>query len=244
MQVKIISSGDNYIYLIITGNTAAVVDPGSARSVLSAVRKFDVEISHVLITHNHFDHTGGCREIKAKTDCSIVGPGPSHDRAVSDGDIVAVGDCNVKVIAVPGHTHNDVAYYVSAEKMLFTGDTLFAGGCGRLFGGNADGMWNSLKKIMSLSDETLIYCGHDYALENLEFAAHLEPDNLEVLKRLEDVRQQGRADSPTVPSSLKLEKATNPFLRADTEAMKKAIGKPNASPSEVFAEIRRRKDQW
>ena len=128
--------------------------------------------------------------------------------------------------------------------MLWTGDTLFAGGCGRIFGGGAEQLWESLKKIRALPDDVAVYCGHDYTQENLEFALHLEPKNGTVAHRLAEVRQLCRNGEPTVPSALGLEKVTNPFLRADSGAMKQAVGMPDASPVEVFAEIRRRKDRW
>ncbi len=249
MHVEILPGfGDNYIYLVLDSGSAAAVDPGAADPVLSAVRKLGAELSLVLVTHHHFDHTGGCRELKTVTGCSIAGPGGTRagevDRTVRDGDVVSVGDCEFRVLSVPGHTGGHVAYYCEAGKLLFTGDTLFAGGCGRVFGGTAAEMWNSLQKIRALPGETLIYCGHEYTLENLEFAAHLEPDNREVAERLAEVRRQCAAGKYTVPSTLELERVTNPFLRADTEALQEAVGLAGAPPAEVFAEMRRRKDRW
>lgn len=243
MVVRIISAlGDNYIYLLHDDRSAAVIDPGQAGPVLAALDDPQLRLELALVTHGHFDHTGGCDELAAATGCAVAGPGRS--RALADGDVVPAAGTELHVMSVPGHTCDDVAYYAPAEKMLWTGDTLFAGGCGRIFGGGAHQMWESLRKIRALPDDVAVYCGHDYTQENLEFALHLEPKNETVARRLAEVRQLCRNGEPVAPSPLGLEKLTNPFLRADSKAMKQAAGMPDASPVEVFAEIRRRKDRW
>lgn len=249
MQVKVLSAlGDNYQYLILVGNTAVAVDPGESASLLSLVGSLDVELSMVLLTHHHADHTAGCREIRSATGCVVIGPDdprlPFLDRVVRGGDVVSAGECDIRVMAVPGHTRSHVAYYSPVQGKLWTGDTLFAGGCGRVFEGAPAEMWNSLRMLRDLPDETLVYCGHDYTLDNLEFAAHLEPDNLDVAERLADTMRLVRKGQPTVPSTLGLEKATNPFLRADTEAICRAIGMEGADPARVFGALRLRKDRW
>lgn len=249
MQIEILPVlSDNYIYVIIDEGSAAVVDPADAVAVLSHVSKLGVKLKLALVTHYHFDHAAGCRELSNATRCSVVGADDPRaqvlDRPVGDGDVVSLGNIEIRVIAVPGHTSTHVVYHVPEHNILFTGDTLFAGGCGRLFEGTAEQMWNSLEKIRALPDNTLIYCGHEYTLENMEFAAHMEPDNPDVGKRLDKVRQQRQDGLPTVPSTLEMEKNTNPFLRADTEAMRKVVGLPDASPADVLAELRHRKDNW
>lgn len=234
MKVKILQSGDNYIYLVICGQEAVVIDPACAQAVMSAVNESGVHISHVLVTHHHFDHTAGCSEIKHATHCEIVGPGgsniPSLDRCVSDGDIVSVGSFDFKVMALPGHTNDHVVYYSESSNVVFTGDVLFVGGCGRILEGTAEDMWGSLQRLLSLPDETKIYCGHEYALDNLEFALHVEPGNLDIEERLETIREMVARDEPSVPTTLAMEKKTNPFLRA--------------GGLEKFAELRCRKNVW
>lgn len=248
MHVDILSAvGDNYIYLISDAGCAAVVDPTAAAPPLAKTGELNLALELVLLTHHHFDHTGGSRELK-RAGCTVVGPDDSRisplDRPVKESDVVSLGDCKLQVISVPGHTSSHVAYYSAEHGVIFTGDTLFAAGCGRVFECTAAEMWNSLQRIRALPDETLVYCGHEYTLENLEFAANLEPNNPDVRKRLEEVRKKCRQGLPAVPSTLALEKATNPFLRVDTEAMRKAAGLPRGPAEDVFAEIRLRKDRW
>lgn len=234
MNIKILNSGDNYIYLVVVDKKAVVIDPASAQPVLAAVRESGFHISHVLVTHHHFDHTGGCHEIKHAAHCEIVGPAkssiPGLDREVADGDIIHTDDLDFEVMALPGHTNDHVAYYCREKGVLFTGDVLFVAGCGRILEGTAMEMWDSLQRILALPDETLIYCGHEYTLDNLEFALHVEPDNIDIQDKLEVVREWIDRDKPSVPSTLKVEKLTNPFLRATNE--------------KEFAELRSRKNIW
>jgi len=201
----------------------------------------------ILITHHHWDHTGGVAELKQKTGCRVVGGDKRRirglDQLVAGGEILPVGDAEVHVIATPGHTSTSVCYYVppsgtNVSGVLWTGDTLFVGGCGRLFEGNARSMWKSLQKLASLPDDTLVYCGHDYTLENYEFALGIEPDNQAIRQRLNDIRQSGQ----TVPSTILQERTTNVFLRAGTPELKAALNMPEAKDFEVFAELRQRKD--
>jgi len=235
VHIEILTLGDNYVYLLVAEGGAAVVDPSSAQEVLSAARKLDVGISTILVTHHHFDHTAGCKALKSATGCEIVGPDhcgiPGLDRRVGDGDRVPVAGTEFLVLAVPGHTLTHVAYHSPEEKILFTGDTLFAGGCGRLCEGAAAQMLTSLNRLRSLPDDTLVYCGHDYTVENLEFAAHLDPDNADVKARRKEVTDLSRNGKPTVPSLLGTEKMTNPFLREGLTV-------------ERFSEIRGMKDRW
>jgi hydroxyacylglutathione hydrolase len=249
MHVEVLPiSGDNYSYLVVDGKHAAAVDPADAGTVLSRLEQADLELDMVLVTHHHSDHTGGCMELRKSTGCSVVGPDdsrlPALTSPVNDGDIFSLGSVEFKALALPGHTRTGMAYYSLQGRAVFTGDTLFCGGCGRLFEGSAAEMWSSLKLLRSLPEDTRVYCGHEYTIESLEFAAHIEPENADVAARLADARKLQRAGEPTVPSTMGTEAATNPFLRADTDAMREVTGLSSCSAEEVFAELRRRKDRW
>jgi len=246
--IAIPALGDNLIYLHrYNQSDCLVVDPSDCSSVLRILREQDLSLQMILITHHHWDHTGGVAELKQKTGCRVVGGDKRRirglDQLVAGGEILPVGDAEVHVIATPGHTSTSVCYYVppsgtNVSGVLWTGDTLFVGGCGRLFEGNARSMWKSLQKLASLPDDTLVYCGHDYTLENYEFALGIEPDNQAIRQRLNDIRQSGQ----TVPSTILQERTTNVFLRAGTPELKAALNMPEAKDFEVFAELRQRKD--
>ena len=246
--ITIPALGDNLFYLHrYNQSDCLVVDPSDCSSVLRILREQDLSLQMILITHHHWDHTGGVAELKQKTGCKVVGGDKRRiggvDQLVEDGEILPVDDADVHVIATPGHTSTSVCYYVlpsgtSVSGILWTGDTLFVGGCGRLFEGNAKSMWGSLQKLASLPDDTLVYCGHDYTLENYEFALSIEPDNQAVRQRLNDIRQTGQ----TVPSTMLQERATNVFLLAGTPELKAALNMPQAKDFEAFAELRQRKD--
>ncbi|MHC4743730.1 MAG: hydroxyacylglutathione hydrolase [Planctomycetota bacterium] len=242
--ITIPALGDNYIYLYkCADNTAFAIDPGDSKPVLSALESRSLTLSAVLATHNHFDHTAGARDLKEKTGCQIIGPErngiPGIDRIVENGEIIELNGTKVRVIATPGHTAKSVCYYIQPAEarpgLLFTGDTLFIAGCGRIFEANAQTMWNSLHKIAALPDETLIYPGHNYTQENYEFALTIEPDN----QAVKDLLQ--KADF-TPPSSIAQEKQTNVFLRTPEPQIRKALQMPQATNAEIFAELRQRKN--
>ncbi len=228
---------DNYIYLLQWENFCAVVDPAEAGPVRQVAEAIDV----ILLTHHHGDHVGGVAELKEATGCEVVGPKDSRiqhiDTVLSEGETFSRGPLSCQIISTPGHTSIHLAYYFPKEGWLFSGDALFAGGCGRLFEGTAEQMWTSLQKLRALPDTTKLYCGHEYTLANLRFAHSLEPDNTAVKDRLERITQSA---PPTIPSTLGEEKLTNPFLRADDPLLQSVIGLN--TPTEVFAEVRRRKD--
>lgn len=244
--------GDNFIFLCeYEKDKVFVVDPGSSAPVLDVIQKRRLKLTEILLTHHHWDHTGGVAELKHKTDCQVIGSDrqriPAIDFIVNDGEVLTIGNTDVQVIATPGHTRTSVCYYAQPSNnnesgILWTGDTLFTGGCGRILECDANAMWQSLQKLASLPDNTLVYCGHDYALENYEFALGIEPDNQAVMQRpreLRGVRSQGKQ---TVPSTMLQERTTNPFLRADTAGLRSALGMAGAPAVDVFAELRRRKD--
>jgi hydroxyacylglutathione hydrolase len=243
---------DNFIYLYrYNQSNALAVDPCDGSSVLRALQKYGLILKMILITHHHWDHVAGTDELKHKTGCKVIGADkrriPGNDVVVTDGQILPVGQRKVQVIATPGHTSTSVCYYTEPSAgnkngILWTGDTLFVGGCGMLLERDAQSMWNSLQKLTPLPDDTLVYCGHDYTLENYEFASGIEPDNQIVKERLDQARQLQTQGKLTVPSSILQERSTNCFLRAGTTELKMALGMPQAQDVEVFAELRRRKD--
>ena len=255
-QVIVIPAlGDNYIYLYKDeqGN-AFVVDPGESKSVLHVLNENQLDLKAILITHNHFDHTGGVDELRRKAgpsgaSCEVIGPDSNDGKIIETSlqDVWQVCGVKIQIISTPGHTRSSVCYYVLPSEnrpcILFTGDTLFIGGCGRLMGCDARTMWQSLEKIAALPDDTLVYPGHDYTLENYEFATQIAPGHNAIQKRLQEIKeQQGRDGLATVPSTIAQEKATNIFLLARTPEIKTAIDMPGATDAEVFAELRHRKD--
>jgi hydroxyacylglutathione hydrolase len=244
MTCEILRYGDNFIYLLIDGERAAVVDPGNADVVLTALRDLRLSLECILITHHHGDHTAGCLELKRATGCRLIGPAGGSvpfDTLVGDGDAVSFSSEVLSVMSVPGHTQHDVAYYLPNESMLFVGDVLFAGGCGRLFTGDAALMWSSLCRLRSLPGDTRVYGGHDYRVDNLKFAADVERHNRDLQERIAQTRD---APHSGFPSTLSEELQTNPFLRCDVATVKEAVGLPHADAEMVFSELRRRKDRW
>ncbi|TWC15068.1 MULTISPECIES: hydroxyacylglutathione hydrolase [unclassified Pseudomonas] len=244
---------DNYIWLLQdhSSRRCAVVDPGDAAPVQAWLEAHPGWVlSDILITHHHHDHVGGVQALKNATNATVHGPAseniPARDVALKDNDQVKVLGLDFDVYAVPGHTLGHIAYY--HHGLLFCGDTLFAAGCGRLFEGTPEQMHHSLGRLAALPDDTLVYCTHEYTLGNLKFAAAVEPGNPDIAARLEKVGRQRSEGVMTLPSTLALEKLTNPFLRtAETSVKQKADernGQRNGTPSEVFAALRAWKDKF
>jgi hydroxyacylglutathione hydrolase len=247
-QLPVLS--DNYVYLLCDeeSGVCAAVDPAEAELVLSVLRDGGLTLTHILNTHHHSDHVGGNERLKAETGCAIVGPRadasriPGIDVEVGNGEEFRLGNALAKVFDVPGHTRGHIAYWFEGDKALFCGDTLFALGCGRLFEGTPQEMWQSLTSLRGLPGDTSVYCAHEYTQANARFALTVEPDN-EALKAIAERVEVRRAKGlPTVPSLMADEQAANPFLRADQDELQRAMGLENADPLSVFAEIRRRKD--
>ena len=243
---------DNYIYLAHdseTGSTA-VVDPAVSGPVLDALAEKGWTLTHILNTHHHNDHTGGNLELKQQTRSIIVGPKadaeriPGIDVEVSDGDTYQVGNATAEVFDVPGHTRGHNAYWFSESDALFSGDTLFSMGCGRLFEGSPAQMVSSLAKITALPDRTRVFCAHEYTQSNGRFALSLEPKNEALQNRMIEVNKLRTAGNPTVPSTLGVEKSTNPFLRPNSEELQKTLGLEGYDLVDVFAEIRKLKDNF
>lgn len=243
---------DNFGVLLHDPETllTASIDAPEAGAVIAAAERRGWKISHIFTTHHHADHVEGNLELKERYDLSIIGPAaearkiPGIDRTVSDGSSFLFGNNTVRVIETPGHTAGHVCYHLPDSKLLFAADTLFALGCGRLFERPASDMWASLQKLAALPDETVVYFGHEYTAANARFALTIDSDNKRLQDRaaeIEDMRAKGRY---TVPTTLALEKETNPFLRAGDPAIRYLLGMQDASNEEVFAEIRKRKDNF
>jgi hydroxyacylglutathione hydrolase len=218
--VPVPAFSDNYIWMVHdqpTGETA-VVDPGDAAPALAEAKRRDWTITQVWNTHHHWDHSGGNLAMKEATGCTVSGPAaeniPGRDVALSEGSELRIGNHVGRVIEIPGHTLGHIALIFESDRIAFVGDTLFAMGCGRLFEGTAEQMYNSLRRLADLPAETALYCGHEYTLANARFAIHAEPDNAAIATRLEQVQTQREASQITLPTSVAQERETNPFVRA------------------------------
>jgi len=207
-------------------------------------------LTHILNTHHHFDHAGGNEELKAQWNCQVVGAAidaeriPGIDVALADGDTLTLGSKQARIIEVPGHTSGHIAYYFAADEVAFVGDTLFGLGCGRLFEGTPEQMSESLGKIMALPDATTVYCAHEYTEANAAFAVTMEPANPALQQRVKEIQSLRAAGKPTVPTSIGLERATNPFVRSDSAELQAVLNLSGADEVAVFAETRRRKDHF
>ena len=240
---------DNYIWLLHDGRRALVVDPGEASGVLATLKDLGLALDTILITHHHADHTGGVAALRETTGAQVIGPVhepmPEPLHRVGGGERVAALGLAFEVIDVPGHTSGHIAYYtpeLDGLPLLFCGDTLFSGGCGRLFEGTPAQMHHSLNRLAALPGTTRVCCTHEYTLSNLKFAQAVEPGNAELAAYARHCQQQRARNQPTLPSSIDLERRINPFLRtAEPEvvaaAQQQAPGL-SADPVAVFATLR------
>lgn len=248
---------DNYIWLIRHGDHAAVVDPGQAEPVIDTLNRLGLSLKAILLTHHHNDHVGGVEALKQKYGCPVWGPAhetlPVCDIRLREGDRVECPDLGISlgVLDVPGHTAGHIAYTGQAggqDCVLFSGDTLFAGGCGRLFEGTPAQMLDSLDKFKSLPLETGVFCGHEYTLSNLRWALAVESDNAILQDTFLHAQQLRANGQPTLPSTLGRERETNPFLRTRVDSVTASAarwaGKPLASPVDVFAALREWKNNF
>ncbi|MFP5077337.1 hydroxyacylglutathione hydrolase [Rhizobium sp. YIM 134829] len=243
---------DNFGVLIhdaLSGATASIDAPEEA-PILAALERRGWTLTHIFTTHHHTDHVDANLPLKARFDAQIIGPAqeaariPGIDLTIGDGGDFTFAGRPVHVIGTPGHTAGHINYHLPEDHLLFSGDTLFALGCGRLFEGTPVDMWTSLSKLMALPDETLVYFGHEYTLSNARFAVTIDPANAELqarIRQIEEVRDRGEY---TAPTTIGLEKRTNPFLRVQDEKIRAGLGMEAASDAEVFAEIRSRKDNF
>ena len=238
---------DNYGVLLHDAERGetALVDAGDAEAAEAALDEAGWPLTQIWITHHHGDHTAGLAAL-AGDGVEVFGPAGigGIDTVLDGGTSFAFAGREVEVISTPGHTLAMLNYYLPAEKLVFTGDTLFAMGCGRLFEGDAPMMWDSLCKLMALADDTVVYCGHEYTAANARFALSVDPANTALQRRAAAVDELRSIGQPTVPTMIALEKATNPFLRAGDAGLRAHLGMEGASNAEVFAEVRRRKDNF
>ena len=241
---------DNYGYLIHAGAETATIDTPDAEAIMKALKSKGWKLTHILNTHHHPDHAGGNLALKEETGCTIIGPRaeaksiPGLEIAVGDGDTVTLGGRVARVFDVPGHTAGHIAYWFKDDAAAFVGDTLFALGCGRLFEGTPAQMWTSLQKLRALPDDTRVYCAHEYTQSNARFAVTVEPHNEALMARAKEIDAKRARGEPTVPSTIGLEKATNPFLRPMSGDLQATIGLKGHDLVEVFAETRKRKDNF
>ena len=223
MRVEIIPClQDNYSYLIIdeSNNTACAIDPSEAEPIINFIEKEDITLKYILNTHHHFDHIGGNKDLKKKYNSIVVGYKgdanriPEIEVLVQNGQIWKADNFEVKIIHIPGHTTGHIGFYFFKDKLIFTGDTLFSLGCGRIFEGTYQEMFDSLNKIKSLPEDTKIYCGHEYTLQNSKFCIKHDPENLNLRKKTSEIKKKIENNIPSIPSILKDEMECNIFLRA------------------------------
>lgn len=232
-----------------SGATASIDAPDAA-PIRALLAEKGWKLTDILVTHHHIDHVEGILTLKEEFGCTVTGPAaekdriPGLDRAVTDRDSLHLGAYEVSILETPGHTLGHITYWIPAAGVAFAADTLFALGCGRIFEGTPDMMWSSLVKLMALPDETVVYCGHEYTAANASFALTIEPENDALMARAAEVAKKREAGLATLPTTIALEKATNPFLRVDSPAIRARLGMEDATPAAVFAEIRARKDAF
>lgn len=245
---------DNYVWTIIKGDEAIVVDPGDPKPVIDKLHELNLSLRQIMITHHHFDHSGGIEELQKIFDCPAYGPAGGHIKGIThpldDNEHFDVFDQYFMAMATPGHTNDQLAYFCDSEPnpILFCGDTLFAAGCGRLFEGTPQQMHDSLSRFAALPLNTSVYCGHEYTESNLNFAIAVEPNNQNIQRRIEEVKTLRKNNEVTLPSTIELELKTNPFMRCDQENVIQAAAAYSASlddsPSKVLGTIRSWKDNF
>ena len=243
---------DNYAYIIHDDSfkTIGVVDPSEARPIISFLKKKKLKLNYILNTHHHFDHIGGNIELKKKYNAKIVGfAGDKHripgiDITLLNNENWNFGNLIVKVFHIPGHTLGHICFFFEKEKIVFTGDTLFSLGCGKIFEGSHEQMLTSLNKIKQLPKDTMIYCGHEYTYKNAEFCMKYDSDNIDLKKKFEKIKKLRSQNLPTIPSSLEDEIKSNIFLRCDQNVLKIKLNMKNQEDFKVFKKVRDLKDSF
>ena len=253
MDIEIIPClNDNYSYLIKDNltNTVAIIDPSEFKPCDDIINKKFKKLDLILNTHHHFDHIGGNTELKKKYNSKILGFAedekriPEIDILLKDGQEFKIGSLNFKTIFIPGHTSGHIAFYSEKEKVVFTGDTLFSLGCGRVFEGTFKQMFDSINKIKSLPRDTKIYCGHEYTNSNLIFCLKFNPNNNYLKEKEKVIKAKTLNDEPTIPTTIEEEIQTNIFLRYDDPDVKGALNLKKASDLEIFTKLRDLKDNF
>ena len=253
MNIEIIPClNDNYSYLIYDkhSDTVAIIDPSEFEPCDEAINKNYKKLDFILNTHHHYDHVGGNEDLKKKYNSTVLGFEddrnriPGIDKIIKDNQEFKIGSLNFTTIFIPGHTKGHIAFYQKEAKVIFTGDTLFSLGCGRVFEGTYEQMFTSLNKLKNLPKDTKIYCGHEYTLKNFEFCLKYNPDNNFLKKRENKIKSNLKSNIPTVPSTIGEEIKTNIFFRYDDPDVKKAINLENSSDIEIFTKLRDLKDSF
>ena len=243
---------DNYIWLATTNEGSIVIDPGEAHKTIKYLKENDLNLDAILITHHHFDHTGGIEDMLKFRNVNVYGPVnniPSINKQLRDGDLFSVIGIDFKIIEIPGHTLDHIAFFSenNGNPVLFCGDTLFSSGCGRVFEGTFEQMYKSILKLRSLPANTKIYSGHEYTQSNLKFAMEVEPLNQKLISRYNDVQDLLNKGIPTLPTTLELELEVNPFLRCQAREVQNSVVKQfNTSnhENEIFKALRQWKDNF
>ena len=253
MKIKIISClNDNYSYLIHDdiSKKNAIIDPSECAPCDKAISESYKKLDFILNTHHHYDHVGGNKELKKKYNAKVIGFEndkdriPGIDKVLKDNQEFKIGTLNFTTIFIPGHTIGHIAFYFKKEKVVFTGDTLFSLGCGRVFEGTYEQMFKSLNKLKNLPGDTKIYCGHEYTHKNLEFCLKFNPNNSFLKKKKNAIKLTLKNKKPTIPSTIEDEIKTNIFLRFNDLDVKKALNLKNASDIEIFTKLRDLKDNF
>ena len=243
---------DNYAYVIYDNNseTVGVVDPSESQPIISFLERKNIKLNYILNTHHHFDHIGGNIELKKKYNAKIIGfAGDKHripgiDITLKNNENFNFGNSTIKVFHIPGHTLGHICFFFEKEKIVFTGDTLFSLGCGRIFEGDHKQMLISLNKIKKLPKDTKIYCGHEYTYKNAEFCMKYDSNNNDLKKKFEKIKKLKSQNLPTVPSSLKDELKSNIFLRCNQKDLKIKLNMKNQEDFKVFKKVRDLKDSF
>jgi hydroxyacylglutathione hydrolase len=245
------SRSDNFTVLIHDSNTGATaaIDAPDEASVISVLKETGWTLTDILVTHEHDDHIEGIPALKAKYNCRIVAPArstrvPLVDVRVQEGDTVTVGSMTATVLDTPGHCADHIAFWFKRQKTVFAGDTLFALGCGRIFGCKPEELFASMEKFAAMPDDTTVYCGHEYTLSNAKFALTVDPANMTLRTRALDIENKRAQGRPTLPTTIGVEKATNPFLRSRDAGVQAALGMTGKAAVAVFTELRERKNRF
>ena len=253
IEIELFTARDDNFGVLVHNNASNItisIDAPEEAAILAALKRKGWSLDYILTTHKHPDHVEANLALKAAFECKIIGPDgdkaviPGIDQTVKGGDRLTLGTLDIEVIDTPGHTNACISYYVPAAKSVFTADSLFSLGCGRIFDGTPEMMWASMQRLMALPHNTKIYCGHEYTASNARFALSVDPDNVDLQARAGQVtllRDQGQ---PTLPVTLAQELATNPFLRVADPAIRLHLGMEHAPDVEVFTELRTRKNTF
>jgi len=253
MKIEIIAClKDNYSYVIIDekNNKTCVIDPSESKPIINFLEKNNLKLNYILNTHHHHDHVGGNNELKKKYQAKVVGYKgdykriPEIDIMLNDGEVWKEGNFEAKIMHIPGHTLGHICFYFYKENNLFTGDTLFSLGCGRIFEGTYKLMFSSLEKIKKLPPKTKIYCGHEYTLQNSKFCIQYDSENQNLIKKIKEIEEKIKKNKPTIPSTLEDELKSNIFLRSDNENIKNNLNINNSSSLSTFSKLRDLKDNF